>query len=339
MANPTLLIIILNYRTAELTLAALTAAHAQTKDIPGGMIVVDNDSGDGSFEKITQAVTRKGWHEAGRVRVLQSGQNGGFGAGNNFGIRAGLPDGSAPDYIYILNPDATPEKGAIRLLLDHLEGHPQTGFAGSSILSETGELQRTVFRFPSIAGEFEAAARLGPLSRLLAGHIVAMPVPEQSGPVDWLVGASLMMRREMLDQIGLFDEGFFLYFEETDLCLRAAKAGWSTDYVRESRVCHIGSAATGMKRWQRVPTYWFDSRLRYFNKNHGAIYTAAATAAHLAGGALNQLRRLVQRKPTNSPRYFLRDMAGHGLKAALKPPHKPTQNPQTTPARNDRREA
>ncbi len=82
--------------------------------------------------------------------------------------------------------------------------------------------------------------------------------------MDWLAGASLMMRQDVLDRIGLFDEEFFLYFEETELCLRAARAGWPTDYVVESRVAHVGSASTGMKTWDRIPQFWLDSRLRYF---------------------------------------------------------------------------
>ena len=95
---------------------------------------------------------------------------------------------------------------------------------------------------------------------MLADHVVPLPVPDQSGAVDWLAGASMMMRAEVLEQIGLFDEEYFLYFEETDLCRRAALAGWPTHYVVESRVTHIGSVSTGMKVWDRIPEYWLDSR-------------------------------------------------------------------------------
>ena len=93
--------------------------------------------------------------------------NGGFGAGNNAGIRAGLADGARPDYVYILNSDAFPDPGAIRALLDHLQTHPDTGLAGSYIHGPDGAPHLTTFRFPSIASEFEGAARLGPVSRWL----------------------------------------------------------------------------------------------------------------------------------------------------------------------------
>lgn len=315
-----LLTVVLNWRTPDMTLRSVECALAALEGITGALVVVDNDSGDGSFEKLSEAVVARGWDRGPQqVRVLQSGRNGGFGAGNNFGIRAGLPDGSKPDYVYILNSDAFPAKDAIRALLDHLETHPATGFAGSHIHGPDGEPHRTAFRFPSILGEFEAQVRFGPVSKLLNRWIVAQPLPTITTRVDWLAGASLMMRQAVLDRIGLFDETFFLYFEETDLCRRAALAGWPTDYVVQSRVAHIGSVSTGMKEWQRIPQFWLDSRLHYFVKNHGRAYALGATLASLAGGALWRARLLVQRKDRGDPPRYLRDMVAHGLRAMIRP--------------------
>jgi N-acetylglucosaminyl-diphospho-decaprenol L-rhamnosyltransferase len=302
-----LLCIILNWRSAPMTIRAAEAALVALRGMQASLVLVDNESGDGSFEAL------RDWAPEG-VRVLQSGHNGGFGAGNNVGIRAGMPDGSKPDYVYILNSDAFPAPDAIRALKDHLDRNPQTGFAGSYIHGEDGEPHRTAFRFPSIAGEFEGQARLGPVSRLLKGSIVAQELPTVTGRVDWLAGASLMMRQAVLDQIGLFDETFFLYFEETDLCHRAARAGWPTDYVVESRVAHIGSASTGMKEWDRIPGFWLDSRLHYFTKTHGAAYAGLATLAHVLGGCLWRLRRWVERKPLLDPPFYLGDLTRHALR-------------------------
>jgi hypothetical protein len=135
--------------------------------------------------------------------------------------------------------------------------------------------------------------------------------------VDWLAGASLMMRRSVLDQIGLFDETFFLYYEETDLCRRATQAGYETHFVRESSVTHIGSASTGMKEWRTVPRYWFDSRLHYFAKHHGSATAAAATAARLAGGLLHWTRMTVAgQRPVDPPR-FNRQLLVHHLGAMM----------------------
>ena len=291
-----------------MTLRAAALAEVAMAGIAGAITVVDNDSGDGSFERMSEALAGKP-----RFRVVQSGRNGGFGAGNNVGIRLGLPDGSRPDYVYILNSDAFPAPDAIRVLLDYLESHPKVGIAGSYIHGPDGEAHWTCFRFPSVASEFEGAARTGPISRLLARRTVSMPVPEATGPVDWLAGASMMLREAVVRDVGVFDETFFLYFEETDLCRRAALAGWPTHFVRESRVEHIGSVSTGMKNWKRVPSYWFDSRWHYFRKSGGTARAVAATLAHLAGGLILQARRLLQPKIPAGPPHFLRDLTRHAL--------------------------
>lgn len=307
--EPQVLTVILNWRTPDMTLRSVAAAETAMQGIAGAITVVDNDSGDGSFETMAAALA-----DHPRVRVVQSGRNGGFGAGNNVGIRLGLPDGARPDYVYILNSDAFPAPDAIRHLLTYLEGHPTAGFVGSYIHGTDGEAHTTCFRFPSIASEFEGAARTGPISKLLANRKVPLGVPDASGPVDWLAGASLMMRDSVLQVVGLFDEDFFLYFEETDLCRRARRAGWTTDFVRESRVEHIGSVSTGMKGWRRVPGYWFDSRWLYFKKEGGTTRALLATGAHVAGALIMRARRLFQPRVMADPPHFLRDLITHAMR-------------------------
>lgn len=309
-----LLTIILNFRTPQMTLEATEAALRSLEGVEGALTIVDNNSGDGSFKQILTEVQARGWDKGPQqVRVLQSGHNGGFGAGNNFGIRAGLPGGGRPDYVYLLNSDAFPAPEAAKALLDHLQSHPNTGFAGSFIHGPEGEAHHTAFRFPTIAGEFAQAARLGPITRMLHHAVIAPPLPKSSQQVDWLAGASLMMRQSVLDQIGLFDEKFFLYYEETELCWRAAKAGWPTDYVVESRVMHIGSVSTGLKKWRRIPSFWLDSRLYYFTKTKGALYAALTTAGYVLGGGIWRLRALLQRRDFIDPPYFIKDMVKHAL--------------------------
>ncbi len=303
LTAPRLLTVLLNWRTAPMTLRAANAGLAAMAELreamPGArtdLVIVDNDSGDGSFEMLQAAAQARGWTEGGAVRVIQSGHNGGFGAGNNVGLRTGMADGDPPDLVYLLNSDAFPEPGALLALVRALQADPGAGIAGSFIYGEDHAPHETAFRFPGIASEFEESAATGPISRILSRYRVPLDIPEQTTRVDWLAGASMMIRRDVLDRIGLFDEGFFLYFEETDLCHRAARNGFGTVYVPQSRVMHIGSVSTGMKSWQEVPEYWFDSRLRYFTKTHGAVYAVLCSLARVLGAGVQLLRRPAKRR-------------------------------------------
>ncbi len=323
---PRVLVVLLNYRTAEMT---LRAARAALDDMPAGaeLVIVDNASGDGSAGVLERAIAQNGWDSTGRVRLIQSPVNGGFGAGNNIGLQAGMSDGTRPDYFYLLNSDAFPDAGCLAGLIAHMEATPEAGFAGSHVRGEDDVSHTTAFRFPSVAGEFEGAARFGPVTRLLRSAVVAPALPSKTKQVDWVAGASVLIRATMLDQIGLFDETFFLYFEETDLCKRGAKAGWECWYVPTARVVHIGSVSTGMKEWRRMPEYWFASRHHYFVQNHGRLYAACATLSRLAGGALHVARcTLTGRRPQDAPHFYrdlLRFSLGMKRNSAAVPPRTP----------------
>lgn len=311
-------VILLNWRTPDMTVQALDALvlELQKRNDAWRVLIVDNDSGDGSEEALREAVAerRRGSAVFQNVDVVQSGFNGGFGAGNNFGIRHLLESSHPPEYIYILNSDAFVEERCVDALVEYLDRHQDVGIVGSYVHGVDGEPHVTAFRFPSIQSEIEGSLRLGVVTRLLREYEVPIGIPESTSEVDWLAGASMMVRRRVLEQVGLFDESFFLYFEETDLCRRARRVGYRIVYVKESSVAHIGSASTGMKTWSKVPDYWFDSRRHYFLKNHGRAYLAAATAARLAGSALWQVRRRVQGKPDEDPPGFLGGLWGHSVR-------------------------
>ena len=317
MSKPKILTVILNYRTAELAVKAAEGALREMDGLDGEIVVVDNASGDGSYEHLLAASEEKGWAEAGRIHVRSAGQNGGFGSGNNYAIRDGLSSGEKPDYVYLLNPDAVPEPGAIRALVDFFESHPRAGAVGSLILDPDGEPAYGAFRFPNMVREFEDAARTAVLSKIFDRGRDASPIALQTVEVDWVSGSSVMFRQSMLDEVGLFDETFFLYFEETDLCLRCKRAGWEIWSLPDSRVVHIGGVATGIDRWDRVPAYWFDSRLHYFRKNYGLPYTIAVTAALLTGEVVWSLRRALNPKAERyrNTNRFGRDLLRHHLSA------------------------
>lgn len=308
--------IIVHYRTPDITMRAVEAGQAELGRLGPDcrMIVVDNDSGDGSYERLRAYVRRSGWEE--RVRVVRSGRNGGFAFGNNFALRPALAMPDPPDYFFLQNPDAFPEPGSLRTLIDALRTHPEAGIAGSGIHGVEGEPHRTAFRFPSVPGELEAYARIGPVSRLLQHHMVAFPLPSRTVRADWVSGASMLVRRPVFEDVGLFDERFFLYFEETDFCLRAHRAGWATLYVPESRVAHLGSVSTGAYRGgHRRPGYWFDSRRHYFRKNHGLPYLWMTNAALLVGSGMFRLRRAIEGyQADDEPRRFVRDFVTHSIR-------------------------
>ncbi len=319
MTAPRILVILLNYRTAPMTLRAAEAALGAMPNENAELVIVDNASGDGSAEMIAQAIIENGWDKAARVRLIASEVNGGFGAGNNIGFGAGMSDGSEPDFYYVLNSDAFPDPDCLSRLVAFLQATPKAGMVGAHVRGEDGEPHRAAFRFPTIAGEFEGAARTGPISRLLHKSIVAHELPQETAQVDWVVGCSVLIRAEVLRDIGTFDETFFLYFEETDLCRRAKNAGWETWYLPAARVLHIGSVSTGMKTWARTPGFWLDSRRHYFIKNHGRAYAAAAWLARLAGGAIHITRCALTGHKSQDPPGFYGDLLRFGLNLPARP--------------------
>lgn len=304
-------VVILNWRSAEMTLKSAEAALAALEGLAGTVSLIDNDSGDGSYETMLAHAQGQGWLEGGRLKVLQSGWNGGFGAGNNAAIAARLAE--PVDYVLVLNSDAFAARDMIRKMRDYMDANPHVGLLGCRVTGEDGHHHNTHFRFPTIAGELEDTARTGPITKLLSGSVITMPKPERAQAVDWVVGASLMIRFDVLKAIGGFDESYFLYYEETDLCLRAARAGWPTHYLPDAQIVHIGSVSTGMKEWSLPPDYWFASREHYYRKNHGRLYALAATGAHLAGLGIRRIRGLMGRPDPDFPRGQARELLRHAL--------------------------
>jgi N-acetylglucosaminyl-diphospho-decaprenol L-rhamnosyltransferase len=312
-----LLAIVVNYRTAEMTLDSVRALLKALHHVPDSeVVVIDNDSQDGSFETLSGAI--RGLDGRIPVTVLSSERNGGFAYGVNAGVRYGLSSVSPPDYFYLLNSDAFPDPRAVSELCAFLERVPRAGIAGSYVHGIDGLPHQTAFRFPTHISELEQALRLGIASKLLRRWRVPMPMPEGDTEVNWVAGASMMIRRDVFADVGLFDERFFLYFEETDFCRRARAQGWSTYYVKDSRVAHIGSVSTGMKDTaRRMPQYWFDSRQYYFRKNHGAAYLTLSDVLFAVGFSLWRVRRKLQNKPDQDPPEMLSDFLRHSVRSRL----------------------
>lgn len=310
------LIVIVNYRTADLTIDALASLEPEMPSMPWArVVVVDNASGDGSAETLAQAIPARGWSDW--TTFVPSDRNGGFAYGNNLALRTALAGSQRPQYLMLLNPDTVVRPGAVQTLVTFMDQHPQVGIAGSRLEHPDGTPQLSSFRFPSPLSELEATLRMGPASKLLARWKVAPGIPDQACEVDWVAGASFIVRDKVLDAIGLLDESYFMYFEEVDFCLRAKRAGWPCWYVPESRVVHLIGRASGVtdprKARKRRPAYWFDSRRRYFLRNMGPVGAGLADIAWTAGYLLYRTRHAIERKPNDMPERVFRDFIQHSV--------------------------
>lgn len=306
-------VVVVNYNTAGLAVDCLQSLAAERgRGEAFRAVIVDNASPDGSAQVLRETVAENGWGDW--AELLPLDRNVGFAAGNNAALRPILA-ADVPDYVLLLNPDTVVRPGAIGRLVAFLDAHPKAGLAGSRLEDPDGTAQRSAFRFPGVAGEFENGARFGPVTKLLARYAVAPPPRDEPHPADWLAGASLLVRRAVFEQVGLLDEGFFLYFEEVDFCRRAWAAGWECWYVPDSRVVHLVGQASGItdtkKPAKRVPAYWFAARNRYYRKHAGPARRFAASAAWATGYALWRARRRVQRKPDADPPHLLADFVRH----------------------------
>ena len=287
-------VVIVNYRTVDLTIDCLHSIAAQIAELPKlHAVVVDNASGDGSVEKLMGVIDREGWH--GWASLLPLDRNGGFAFGNNAGIREALRSTPHVDYVMFLNPDTIVRGGAIRALVDFMDSHQRVGIAGSRLENAEGAAECSAHIAPSPLGELESGARLGILSRALHRYTVSPPMREAAHQCDWVSGASLIVRRKVFEEVGALDEGYFLYFEEVDFCLRAQKAGWRIWFVPESRVVHLEGASTGIRNIvRRRPQYWYDSRRRYFVKHFGMLGLILADALWAVGRTSLTLRRMLR---------------------------------------------
>jgi N-acetylglucosaminyl-diphospho-decaprenol L-rhamnosyltransferase len=313
---PGVLISIVNYRTAALAIDCLQSLQEPvTRHGHAQVVVVDNASGDDSVPRLQAAIDAHGW--SAWARVVASPRNGGFAAGNNDAIRAARAAGLRFDLVWLVNPDARVRPEALAQLCSFMTEHPKAGIAGGSMEDGQGERWPIAFRFPSVWSEIESGVNLGPVSRVLSRYVVARRMGDEATRTDWICGANFMIRAATLEQIGLMDEGYFLYYEETDYCREAAKAGWECWYVPAARVAHIAGQSTGVTgvaaHTRRLPGYWFESRRRYFIKQHGRLYTALADLGWFASHLLWRARCVMQSKPRSDPPHLLRDFLAHSV--------------------------
>lgn len=334
-----LLIVIVNFRTPGLTidslvslepeLAAFAASEGRAHDRPAAqVVVVENGSGDDSAARLQQAISDHRWTWC---QLVVQPKNLGFAGGNNLVLRPALarPADTRPEFVLLLNPDTLVRLQALQELVTFMRTHPQVGIAGSRLEDPDGTPQRSAFRFPNPWTELNDTLRIHLLEKTITRSVMAPPVRDEAHETDWVAGASMIIRPAVFDEIGLLDEGYFVYFEEVDFCLRARRArgpdateggrsegasdggGWRCWYVPSSRVVHLVGMASQVNNPDMVPKrrprYWFEARKRFYQKNDGLMVWLLADLAWMAGWVIFRIRRWLQRRPTNDPPWFLWD--------------------------------
>lgn len=305
-----------NYRTATLAqrlLASLERARGETESLR--CVVVDNDSGDDSVPALLGRIRDEGWGEWAEVDA--SPRNGGFAYGNNRGVLPDLTGEDPADYYLLVNPDCELQPGMLRALLDAARAHPRAGYLGPYSEIGRGNHRNTAFRFPGVWNHLDEGLRVGFVSRLLAPWVLSPAPRPEAHRTDWLSGGCVLVRRAVFQDVGPMDEGYFLYYEEVDHMLAAARAGWECWYVPEAKLLHDSGAATGVtgerEFEQRIPRYWLESRARYLRKNRGLLTKLACDAAWTAGSALRLLRCRLAGRPSGDPPRFFRDFVAFNL--------------------------
>ncbi len=300
-----LAIIIVSYNVQALLhacLASLFASLARTPELAAEVWVVDNASADGSAAMVAA--------EFPAVRLIASPENLGYSAGNNVALQAlGFPPlasearpvnaypwaadlprpASPPRHVWLLNPDTVVQDDAPAQMVRFMDETPLAGACGAQLSYADGSFQHGAFRFPGLAqlglDFFPPRGRLNrPLldSRLNGRYPRRLVEQGQPFPVDFVLGATLMARGETLRQVGLLDEGYFMYCEEMDWQRRARRAGWRVYCVPGARVVHVAGASSSQFRSRSFTALW-QSRLRYFRRYHSAAFNRTAAALLRAG--------------------------------------------------------
>lgn len=254
---PLVSIVILNWNTRDLLLQCLEAVFATKEAVDCEIVVVDNASSDDSVSTVQARFPQ--------VRILQNKENAGFARGNNIGVA-----NCTGKYALILNTDAFLQPGALAELVRVAESDPQMGVVGAYLLNPDGTFQASHTLFPTLWREFLILSGLG---RFLFGrHYPSAGPSDALGPqkVDYVEGACLLTSVEAYRTIGGFDEAYFMYSEEVDLCFRMHQKGWNVWYAPGARVVHLGGASSQGRKPEREGDL-YRSRVRFFRKHYGAL--------------------------------------------------------------------
>lgn len=280
-------IVIVSYNTRELTAGCLASVQ-ETLRVGGWQAevwLVDNASADGSAEMVLE---RFPW-----VRLVASDQNLGFAAGTNLGIERLRALEAPPTYVLLLNPDTELGPGALAAMLTFMEQHPEAGLAGAQLLYGDGSFQHGAFHFPTLP---MIALDFWPLHHRLLDSPLNGRYPRRRYqrkapfPIDHPLGAAMLVRWQTLEQVGVLDEGYFMYCEEIDWCMRIKQAGWRIYCVPAARIVHYAGQSTRQFRDRMFVALW-RSRFRLFEQHYSRNYQRLARCL-VRAGIRHEMRRM-----------------------------------------------
>ena len=283
-------VVIVSYNTQEILRNCLEALFEHSKGVAMEVFVVDNDSHDGSAAMVK--------NDFPSVMLITNHENLGFAAANNqaFALARGR-------YIILLNPDAYIRPLSLEHSIAFMDRTPMCGLCGGKIISPEGRLEPSARRFPSALSKLLTMSGLRGTfahSPIVNYHEFGGFAHDKPMEVDWVPGTFTIVRKKMLDEIGYFDERFYIYYEETDLCMRAKKAGWTIYFIPDAEVMHIGGASSKTRKDKtfdnkaaQVLIFRMRSEWLYYRKNKGLVAMLAAAYVELLWYALRYTKNLL----------------------------------------------
>lgn len=300
-------VIVVNWNTRDLLAQCLRSVFSSIHDIDFEVVVLDNASTDGSADMVRTLFPQ--------VKLIANAQNQGFAGGNNLALKH-----AGGRFLLLLNPDTIVQENSVNRLCEALRACSALGAVGAQLLNPDGSHQRSWEYFPSLQTELPVVNRLAstdpqPLDCVLAGERLPLLA------VDWVSGACLMIRRETLEQVGVLDEDYWLYTEETDWCYRAHVAGWQIALMPEAQVVHLARAAS-RQRFVETMLHFYRSRLLFLSKHRGRVQACLVQAtlclkavAWMAAPAISPLSQAFPDLPPSAVRAAYRSL----LKYLLQP--------------------
>lgn len=261
-------IVIVSWQVKEPLRRCLASIYAHPSTLATEVFVVDNASTDGTVEMVRESFPM--------VTIIANEKNLGFAKACNQAIKK-----STGEFIYILNPDTEVTDGSISALHDFMHSTNDCGIAGCRLVNEDGSLQSSARRFPDLLSHILILLKLHnffPHLKPIADYYLSDWPHNHTQPVEQVMGACFMIRREVLKRIGLFDEHFYIWYEEVDLCRRALSAGWKTYFYADATILHQKGKSFSQRNPITLQIIFGRSLLYYFFK-HSNLYAYAVLLA------------------------------------------------------------